>query len=76
MENILGGDLLVVLEVSEVVDLVHSIVEHFAENEEEGAVEVIGWFRSKAGDSERTRGIEVKLWRGNGVAVAHSSERP
>ena len=42
MENILGGDLLVVLEVSEVVDLVYSIVEHFAENEEEGAVEVIG----------------------------------
>src|SRR5918995_3977916 len=35
-----------------------------------------GWFISKAGDSERMRGIEVKLWRGGGQLVAHSSERP
>jgi hypothetical protein len=31
---------------------------------------------SKAGDSERMRGIDVKLWRGGGQEVAHSSERP
>ncbi len=35
-----------------------------------------GWCRSKAGDSERIRGMRVKLWRGGGLLVAHSSERP
>ena len=35
-----------------------------------------GWLRSNAGDSERMRGIDVKLWRGGGHEVAHSSERP
>src|SRR5659263_649329 len=35
-----------------------------------------GWCRSKAGRSERIRGIEVKLCRGTGHAVAHSSEPP
>src|SRR6185312_13233079 len=35
-----------------------------------------GWFRSNAGDSERMRGSEVKLWRGGGHEVAHSSEAP
>ena len=35
-----------------------------------------GWLTSKAGDSERIRGIDVKLCRGGGQLVAHSSERP
>lgn len=35
-----------------------------------------GWFRSKAGDSLLILGMEVKLWRGNGEAVAHSSDLP
>src|SRR3954462_556444 len=35
-----------------------------------------GWCRSKAGDSERIRGSVVKLCRGGGHEVAHSSERP
>ncbi|TDO51181.1 hypothetical protein EV651_119108 [Kribbella sp. VKM Ac-2571] len=35
-----------------------------------------GWWRSKAGDSERIRGSFSKLWRGGGQLVAHSSERP
>ena len=34
-----------------------------------------GWWRSNAGDSERIRGIEMKLWRGGGHEVAHSSDR-
>src|SRR5690625_7231223 len=33
-----------------------------------------GWWRSKAGRSERTRGRETKLCRGGGQLVAHSSE--
>ncbi len=35
-----------------------------------------GWCRSKAGRSERIRGSEVKLCRGGGQLVAHSSEPP
>ena len=35
-----------------------------------------GWFRSKAGRSLRMRGIEVKLCRGGGHDVAHSSDAP
>jgi hypothetical protein len=35
-----------------------------------------GGCRSNAGDSERMRGIDVKLCRGGGQLVAHSSERP
>src|SRR3954452_17297334 len=34
-----------------------------------------GWCRSNAGDSERMRGMDVKLWRGGGHEVAHSSDR-
>src|SRR5688572_24297480 len=37
---------------------------------------ISGWCRSNAGDSERIRGSEWKLWRGGGLLVAHSSERP
>ncbi len=35
-----------------------------------------GWCRSKAGRSERTRGMVVKSRRGGGQLVAHSSEPP
>ena len=35
-----------------------------------------GWCRSNAGASDRIRGIEVKLCRGGGQDVAHSSDRP
>jgi hypothetical protein len=35
-----------------------------------------GWCRSRAGRSERIRGREVKLCRGGGQEVAHSSEAP
>lgn len=35
-----------------------------------------GWCRSKAGRSERILGSEVKLCRGGGQEVAHSSEAP
>src|SRR5699024_5119906 len=35
-----------------------------------------GWFASNAGRSERMRGSDVKLWRGGGQEVAHSSEPP
>src|SRR5215831_12798254 len=35
-----------------------------------------GWCSSNAGRSERMRGIEVKLCRGGGQDVAHSSELP
>ena len=31
---------------------------------------------SNAGDSERIRGSLLKLYRGGGLVVAHSSERP
>ena len=37
---------------------------------------ISGWCRSKAGDSERIRGMVTKLCRGGGQLVAHSSERP
>ena len=37
---------------------------------------ISGWCRSNAGDSERIRGIDTKLWRGGGQLVAHSRERP
>jgi hypothetical protein len=40
------------------------------------AVTSSSWCRSKAGLSERMRGIEVKLCRGGGQGVAHSRERP
>jgi hypothetical protein len=36
----------------------------------------LGVWRSKAGDSERTRGRAWTLWRGEGQDVAHSRERP
>ena len=35
-----------------------------------------GWLRSNAGRSLRIRGMDVKLWRGGGQEVAHSSEAP
>src|SRR5690606_26880177 len=35
-----------------------------------------GWFASNAGRSERMRGRLVKLWRGGGHEVAHSSDAP
>ena len=35
-----------------------------------------GWCKSKAGRSERIRGMELKLWRGGGQDVAHSSDAP
>ncbi len=35
-----------------------------------------GWCSSNAGRSERIRGSEVKLCRGGGELVAHSSELP
>src|ERR1700712_2987217 len=35
-----------------------------------------GWCSSKAGRSDRIRGSEVKLCRGGGELVAHSSEVP
>jgi hypothetical protein len=37
---------------------------------------ISGWLRSKAGDSDRILGIDVKLWRGGGHDVAHSRDRP
>ena len=37
---------------------------------------VSGWCRSKAGRSERIRGMLSKLCRGGGQEVAHSSEAP
>ncbi len=35
-----------------------------------------GWWRSNAGRSDRIRGSDVKLCRGGGQEVAHSSEQP
>src|SRR3546814_16004103 len=35
-----------------------------------------GWLRSNAGRSLRMRGIDVKLCRGGGDEVAHSSDTP
>ena len=37
---------------------------------------ISGWCRSKAGRSERIRGMDSKLCRGGGQDVAHSSEAP
>ena len=37
---------------------------------------VSGWCRSNAGRSERIRGMLLKLCRGGGQEVAHSSDAP
>jgi len=42
LEYILGGDLLIIFEIAEIIDLIDCIMQHFSKKKEEGGIKIIG----------------------------------